>query len=180
MITDVHNLIEALKLKPSKIILVSNLYDWLLKSNWNCILSEELKKYILNGGIVERGVRMNKEDLYPLIGKYLNGYKIVKIEEDPFVKGQINLWTDEWITEYFGDKSIVKFFIRLESNSSKIYKELIDKEIYQLKDNWNKLKEYLHNVDVVIDYSENYDGRFINYDELIDKMQEIEESDSNE
>lgn len=57
MITDVHNLIEALKLKPSKIILVSNLYDWLLKSNWNCILSEELKKYILNGGIVERGVR---------------------------------------------------------------------------------------------------------------------------
>nr|DAQ91341.1 MAG TPA: hypothetical protein [Caudoviricetes sp.] len=57
MITDVHNLIEALKLKPSKIILVSNLYDWILKSNWDCILSEELKKYIRNGGIVERGVR---------------------------------------------------------------------------------------------------------------------------
>ena len=86
---------------------------------------------------------MNKEDLYPLIGKYLNGYKIVKIEEDPFTKGQINLWTDEWITEYFGDKSIVKFFIRPESNSSKIYREPIDKEIYQLKDNWNKLKDYI-------------------------------------
>lgn len=86
---------------------------------------------------------MNKEDLYPLIGKYLNGYKIVKIEEDPFIKGQINLWTDEWITEYFGDKSIVKFFIRPESNSSKIYREPIDKEIYQLKDNWNKLKDYI-------------------------------------
>ena len=51
----------------------------------------------------------------------------------------------------------------------------------QLKDNWDKLKEYLHNVDVVIDYSENYDGKFINYDELIDKMQELEQgSDSNE
>lgn len=86
---------------------------------------------------------MNKEDLYPLIGKYLNGYKIIKIEEYPFVKGQINLWTDEWITEYFGDKSMVKFFVRPKSNSSKIYKELIDKEIYQLKDNWNKLKEYI-------------------------------------
>lgn len=86
---------------------------------------------------------MNKEDLYPLIGKYLNGYKIVKIEEDTFIKGQINLWTDEWITEYFGDKSIVKFFIRPESNSSKIYREPIDKEIYQLKDNWNKLKDYI-------------------------------------
>ena len=51
----------------------------------------------------------------------------------------------------------------------------------QLKDNWNKLKEYLHNVDVVVDYSENYDGHFINYDELIDKMQELEKGwDSNE
>lgn len=45
--------------------------------------------------------------------------------------------------------------------------------ISDLEDNWNKLKEYLYNVDVVIDYSENYDGRFINYDELINKMQEI-------
>lgn len=59
--------------------------------------------------------------------------------------------------------------------------EQLQQENKQLKDNWNKLKEYLHNVDVVIDYSENYDGRFINYDELIDKMQEIEQgSDSNE
>ena len=51
--------------------------------------------------------------------------------------------------------------------------ENLQQENKQLKDNWNKLKEYLHNVDVVIDYSENFDGRFINYDELIDKMQEI-------
>ena len=57
--------------------------------------------------------------------------------------------------------------------------QLLKKQNKQLKDNWNKLKEYLHNVDVVIDYSENYDGRFINYDELIDKMQELEGSDSN-
>lgn len=51
------------------------------------------------------------------------------------------------------------------------------KENKKLKDNWNKLKEYLHNVDVVVDYSENYDGHFINYDELIDKMQELERSE---
>lgn len=121
---------------------------------------------------------MNKEDLYPLIGKYLNGYKIVKIEEDPFVKGQINLWTDEWITEYFGDKSIVKFFIRLESNSSKIYKELIDKEIYQLKDNWNKLKEYIYNQ---IPTDKTVLTKHIKIFEVLDKMQEIEQgSDSNE
>lgn len=53
--------------------------------------------------------------------------------------------------------------------------EILQQENKQLKDNWNKLKKYLHNVDVVIDYSENYDGHFINYDELINKMQEIEQ-----
>lgn len=60
-------------------------------------------------------------------------------------------------------------------------KKLIMSEKIDIEDNWNKLKEYLHNVDVVIDYSENYDGRFINYDELVNKMQELEQgSDSNE
>lgn len=59
-------------------------------------------------------------------------------------------------------------------------KPLEMKQKYEkLKDNWNKLKEYLHNVDVVIDHSENYDGHFINYDELIDKMQEIEKESDN-
>lgn len=54
-------------------------------------------------------------------------------------------------------------------------------EISDLEDNWDELKVYLHNVDVVVDYSENYDGHFINYDELIDKMQKLEQgSDSNE
>ena len=55
-------------------------------------------------------------------------------------------------------------------------------KIIDLEDNWVKLKEYLHNVNVnvVIDYSENYDGSFINYDELINKMKELEGSDSNE
>lgn len=124
---------------------------------------------------------MNKEDLYPLIGKYLNGYKIVKIEEDPFVKGQINLWTDEWITEYFGDKSIVKFFIRPESNSSKIYKELIDKEIYQLKDNWNKLKEWVNKHYDYYMNNEDYVGGRLCFTDMKDKMQELEqESDSND
>jgi F0F1-type ATP synthase beta subunit len=58
--------------------------------------------------------------------------------------------------------------------------ENLQQENKQLKSQWCKLKEYLHNVDVVIDHSENYDGRFINYDELVNKMQEIEGSDSNE
>lgn len=53
--------------------------------------------------------------------------------------------------------------------------ENLQQENKQLKSQWCKLKEYLHNVDVVVDYSENYDGRFINYDELVNKTQEIEQ-----
>lgn len=57
MITNIHDLIKVLNVNPHKIVLVSNLYDWLLKSNWDCILSDNLKEYIKNGGIVERGVK---------------------------------------------------------------------------------------------------------------------------
>lgn len=66
-----------------------------------------------------------------LVGKYLNGYKIVRIEKDPFIEGQINLWTDEGKTGAFGDRSIVKFFVRDESNNAKIYQKLVDKEKYR-------------------------------------------------
>ncbi len=118
---------------------------------------------------------MNKEDLYPLIGKYLNGYKIIKIEEDPFIKGQINLWTDEWRTECFGDKSIVKFFVRPESNSTKIYQELMDKQIYTLKNNWNKLKDYIRKNIIYDDVG----MKILDTSPLEDYMQELEGSDNN-
>lgn len=86
-----------------------------------------------------------KNDLHCLIGKYLNGYKIVRIEDDPFIKGQINLFTDEWEYEAFNDKSLVKFFVRNESNTSKIYKELIDEENYNLKQALREIREVLDN-----------------------------------
>lgn len=89
---------------------------------------------------------MNKEDLYSLLGKYLNGYKIVKIEEDIFIKGQINLWTDEVKENYFGDKSIVKFFVRPEGNTAKIYQEIIDKGIYQLKEEKKRLETLIESL----------------------------------
>lgn len=48
-----------------------------------------------------------------LIGKYINGYKIVKIEYDPFVKGQINIITDgEVIESPCNDRSIVIFRLK--------------------------------------------------------------------
>lgn len=79
-----------------------------------------------------------------LVGKYLNGYKIVKIEDDPFIKGQVNLWTDEWKVESFGDRSIIKFFIRDDPNIAKIYQELVDKETYNLKQTLRELDKYIN------------------------------------
>lgn len=60
IINSVCALMEILKTKPKKILLSSNLYDWLLCSNWDCILSDELKFYIQNGGIVERIEKSDK------------------------------------------------------------------------------------------------------------------------
>ena len=61
MITNISDLIKVLRTNPSKIMLVSNLYDWFLRSNWDCVLSDELKIYMANGGIVER-IEENKDE----------------------------------------------------------------------------------------------------------------------
>lgn len=121
---------------------------------------------------------MKKEDLQPLIGNYLNGFKIVKIEEDLFVKGQINLWTDAWEMDYFGDRSLVKFFVNSKSNSSQVYKELTDKTYRQLKHNWDLLKICLKDVMDSYDEDNKEDKDFIR--EILDMMQELEQGDSNE
>lgn len=80
------------------------------------------------------------------------------------------------------NKQLQKRMEYLERSNNRREDMIIEQrqEISDLEDNWDELKEYLHNVDVVVDYSENYDGHFINYDELIDKMQELQGSDSNE
>ena len=88
-----------------------------------------------------------------LVGKYLNGYKIVKVENDPFIKGQVNLWTNETRRECFGDRSVIKFFVRDEGNTAKIYQELIDRENYELKQRINKAIEYIEEYHyLIVDY----------------------------
>lgn len=55
---------------------------------------------------------------------------------------------------------------------------LLKKENKQLKDNWNKLKEYLHNQ---IPTDKTVLTKYIKIFEVLDKMQELEKgSDSNE
>lgn len=51
-IRTIHDLIKELKKNPPKIVLCKGLYEWLLQSNWDCLLSDELKSYINNGGNV--------------------------------------------------------------------------------------------------------------------------------
>lgn len=46
-----------------------------------------------------------------LEGKYINGFKIIKVEADPFINGQLNLFTDQMEDIGFGDRSCIKFFI---------------------------------------------------------------------
>ena len=57
--------------------------------------------------------------------------------------------------------------------------EQLQKENQKLKYNWNKLRETLKNEQLGrILYSDR--TRFANIDEILDKMQELEKSDSNE
>lgn len=55
--------------------------------------------------------------------------------------------------------------------------EKLQQENKQLKDNWNKLKEYLHNQ---IPTDKTVLTKHIKIFEVLDKMQELEGSDSNE
>lgn len=43
------------------------------------------------------------------VGDYINGFEIVAIKKDPFIKGQVNLWTNQWRVDQFGDRELVVF-----------------------------------------------------------------------
>ena len=101
-----------------------------------------------------------------LVGKYLNGYRISKVEKDPFIEGQINLWTDNTKIDFLGNKEVVKFYVRDYPSGASIYQEQIDKENYQLKSIINNLKEWASN---------NY---YINGDEVVEKIEELLGSDT--
>lgn len=61
-----------------------------------------------------------------------------------------------------------------------VYEQLIEQlqqENEQLKDNWKKLKEYLHNQ---IPTDKTVITKYIKIFEVLNKMQELEGSDSNE
>lgn len=52
VITYVSDLIREIKKQPKEIILCESLYKWLIESDWECLLSDDLKQYIKRGGRV--------------------------------------------------------------------------------------------------------------------------------
>lgn len=60
-----------------------------------------------------------------LVGKYIDGNKIVRVEYDPFIKGQINIITDTVIVvPPCNDRDILFYRLREEStNDNKTTKE---------------------------------------------------------
>ena len=71
-------------------------------------------------------------NLQCLVGNYLNGFKIVSVQEDPFIKGQINLFTDSTEDVGFGDRSVIKFWLRDEKSNTQIYRKQINKDTWIL------------------------------------------------
>lgn len=82
-------------------------------------------------------------ELNELVGRYLNGFFITKVEKDPFVEGQINLWTDSTKGDFLGNREVVKFYVRDYPSGASIYQEQIDKEIHRLQSIIKEVREYI-------------------------------------
>ena len=63
------------------------------------------------------------------VGDYVNGEKVIRIDKNPFIKGQINLWTNTTTSNYWGDISLspiiekdIKSIVTKEQFESMSYK----------------------------------------------------------
>lgn len=79
-------------------------------------------------------IKKHSFDIIDLIevGDYVNGYKITSISQDPFIKGQINLWTDRDEIDCFGDRSTIKYINK--DIKSIVTKEQFANAEYRLED----------------------------------------------
>lgn len=151
------------------------IYSTLDEYETRCNVTKEIIEEIEQLQQKNKTLKENAENNDKVVDK-VNWENMLLKKENKQLKDELKSKPDVQIT--LQDDKGNKFMV-IQTERIDMQVEL-NKTIEKLFNNWNKLKEYLHNVDVVIDYSENYDGRFINYDELIDKMQELEGSDSND
>lgn len=65
-------------------------------------------------------------------GDYVNGEKVIRIDKDPFIKGQINLWTNTITSNYWGDISLSRIIEK--DIKSIVTKEMFSSMEYRLGD----------------------------------------------
>lgn len=93
---------EFLRLRGGKIVRYGEKQDIRVENN----------KYIDYSGEYEWETRIVKHgsiiDLIE-VGDYVNGNKIIRIDKDPFIKGQINLWIGLYEMDSNGDRWRIKY-----------------------------------------------------------------------
>ena len=109
---------------------------------------------------------MDYKKLQCLVGSYLNGFRIVKVENDPFIKGQINLFTDTPEDIGFGDKMFIKFYIRDEMSGAAIYNEQVNKSEHAV----TELEKWLRH-----EIKHSFNNRYKTLIEVFEKLQEFME-----
>ena len=81
-------------------------YDTQLEHN--LFLNNERDYISIDGECFEKEEIKTSHNIIDLIevGDYVNGEKVIRIDKDPFIKGQINLWTNTTTSNYWGDISL--------------------------------------------------------------------------
>lgn len=116
---------------------------------------EFMKKYILNNpfefkqGIISHCREMDKIDVYNWVAE--DELKIDKLQQE---NKQL--------------KEELEYTIRIVEHNRIINEK--NKEIHQLKDNWNKLKEFVLKKQAVL-----FNTEYTCYSNILDKMQELEQ-----
>ena len=84
--------------------------------------------------VYEKEIVKHSKNIIDLIevGDFVNGDKITEISQDPFVKGQINLWTDIELRDVYGDYERLKYIC--DEIKSIITKEQIKQIEYRIKE----------------------------------------------
>ena len=64
------------------------------------------------------------------VGDYVNGVRVERIDKDPFIKGQVDLWTNEITSNYWGDIGLTP--IRDKDIKSIVTKEQFESMSYKV------------------------------------------------
>ena len=98
------------------------------------------------------------------------------MNKEEFISSKIKLSKEDIIEDYYKSEENLVKYLGIEHENYQLEQEnkYLDKVIGQLEDNWNKLKEYLHNQ---IRTDKTVLTKYIKVFEVLDKMQELEQKE---